>query len=174
MDVTAEELKQRYESLETDALLDLYRQGNLTDLAISVMNEVLITRGWGLEDLKKLSQEQGSQESSPPQRPDKLKFNWAALLITPIWLLGHRFWIWAVAYTVVMIVLTEMEIGLLQSLVHLGMGIYLGVKGNTMLWKTGRYGSVEELYRREKLWVIWAVRSSIVVIIILFALILAS
>jgi hypothetical protein len=53
-------------------------------------------------------------------------------------------------------------------------GISLGVKGNSMLWKTGRYGSVEELYRWEKEFASFAVISSIVVMIIFLAIILAS
>ncbi len=44
MEVTAESLHERYSSMNTEALADLYA-GGLTDLAVTVLEEVITSRG---------------------------------------------------------------------------------------------------------------------------------
>ena len=41
MEVSTEQLRERYESLETDELVDLHRNSDLTGLASSVLSDVL-------------------------------------------------------------------------------------------------------------------------------------
>lgn len=112
--------------------------------------------------------------SIPISMPGRLKFNWAAFFVPPIWLFGHRFWLWTLFYVVTMVisVRTIIEFHLLINLFQFGIGIYLGVKGNSMLWKTGRYRSIEELYRREKPWATFAVISLLVVLGLMFVVLL--
>lgn len=45
MKVTEQELRKRYEALEADALLELYETSDLTELASSVLKDVMIARG---------------------------------------------------------------------------------------------------------------------------------
>ena len=44
MKVTVESLHERYSSMNTEALADLYH-GELTDLAVNVLKEVITSRG---------------------------------------------------------------------------------------------------------------------------------
>jgi len=113
-----------------------------------------------------------SSLSVPTSLANRLKFNWAAFLFPPIWLLGHQFWVWGLGYVVTMIVSSgaEIKIRLLINLFQIGIGIFLGTKGNSMLWQSGRYRSIEELYRREKPWVYFALVSFFVS----FGLVLAA
>lgn len=85
---------------------------------------------------------------------NRFKFNWAAFLTPPIWLLGHRYWAWGLGYIVTMVVAaqTEVWVSLLINLVQICLGIHFGARGNSMLWQTGHYRSIGELYRREKTW----------------------
>ena len=45
MDVTAESLHERYDAMNTEALADLYHAGGMTDLAVSVLKDVITSRG---------------------------------------------------------------------------------------------------------------------------------
>ena len=45
MKVTAESLYERYSAVNTEALSDLYHDGELTDLAVSVLEKVIASRG---------------------------------------------------------------------------------------------------------------------------------
>ncbi len=45
MDVTAESLHKRYSPMNTQALSDLYHESELTDLAVSVLKDVITSRG---------------------------------------------------------------------------------------------------------------------------------
>ncbi len=118
----------------------------------------IIMRESSNNSLKKTTQ------SVPASLANRLKFNWAAFLFPPIWLFGHKFWVWGLGYAVTMIVSTgvEIRIRLLINLLQIGLGIFLGTKGNSMLWQSGRYRSIEELYRREKTWVYFALVSFLV------------
>jgi len=114
--------------------------------------------------------------SIPIPMPGRLKFNWAAFFVPPIWLFGHRFWIWTLFYVVTMVISarTVIVFHLLINLFQFGIGIYLGVKGNSMLWKTERYRSIEELYRREKPWATFAVISLLVILALMIVVLLQS
>lgn len=48
------DLRERYQSLTIEELADLYRYGDLTELALSVMAEVLRSRGFTLEQFYQL------------------------------------------------------------------------------------------------------------------------
>jgi tetratricopeptide (TPR) repeat protein len=52
MDVTEQKLRERYESLETDDLMDLCRTSDLTELASSILKDVLSGRGVEVDDLE--------------------------------------------------------------------------------------------------------------------------
>lgn len=62
MEPTEEELRQRYESLETAELVDLYRRGDLTERASSVMRSVLDSRGTSVEESGRLVDTENSRE----------------------------------------------------------------------------------------------------------------
>jgi hypothetical protein len=53
MEVIAEQLRDRYISLETEELAELYHAGGLTDLGIAVLKEVIESRGIAWSDLAK-------------------------------------------------------------------------------------------------------------------------
>ncbi len=45
MKVTAESLRERYDAMNTEALSDFYHEGELTDLAVGVLEEEITSRG---------------------------------------------------------------------------------------------------------------------------------
>ena len=53
IEVTAEQLRDRYGSSETEELAELYHAGGLTDLGISVLKEVIESRGIAWNDFVK-------------------------------------------------------------------------------------------------------------------------
>jgi len=53
MEVTKEQLRDRYGSLETEALAELYQAGGLTDLGTTVLKEVIESRGMTWSDFAK-------------------------------------------------------------------------------------------------------------------------
>ena len=55
MEVTAESLHERLSSINTEALADLYHAGGLTDLAVSVLKEVITSRGLDWTEFTALS-----------------------------------------------------------------------------------------------------------------------
>lgn len=73
MDVTEQELRKRYKSLETEELIELYRKNEFTDLASAVLAQILEERGVSLEDLTKFSVVEG-KKAEPSQEDASLSF----------------------------------------------------------------------------------------------------
>jgi hypothetical protein len=69
MEVTAEQLRERYESLETEELIDLHRHSGLTDLASSVLSEVLASRGINGEGINEIEEKQETEEFKKAHGP---------------------------------------------------------------------------------------------------------
>lgn len=63
MEATERELRERYEALETEELIDLHRRGELTELASSVLGEVLKERGVSTKQFRKLVAEEDAKEA---------------------------------------------------------------------------------------------------------------
>jgi hypothetical protein len=61
MEVTAPDLRQRYESLEDDELVRLILNTELTDTASSVLRDVLSNRGITEDRLKELEPQKGNE-----------------------------------------------------------------------------------------------------------------
>jgi hypothetical protein len=61
MEVTEEDLREQYESLETEELIEMYRNGELTELASSVLTQVLKERGISPENLPKRAVEEAKE-----------------------------------------------------------------------------------------------------------------
>ena len=68
MEVTAEDLKQRYESLQDDELIDLHLNSELTEIASSVLKDVLAARGI-TEDRVKDYMAKKNAKKTEPDRP---------------------------------------------------------------------------------------------------------
>jgi hypothetical protein len=64
MEVTEKNLRERYESLETEELIELYTKTELTDLASSVLTQILGERGVPLEKLPKLSEKRAKESEA--------------------------------------------------------------------------------------------------------------
>ncbi|OGB59768.1 hypothetical protein A2Y26_00960 [candidate division CPR2 bacterium GWD2_39_7] len=89
-------------------------------------------------------------ESKPEAKamPEELKkFNWGAFLLTWIWGIGHSVWLALAGLVLIFIPV----IGFLGSIAF---AVYLGVKGNELAWKTGKYTDVEAYLALEKKWMI--------------------
>lgn len=83
---------------------------------------------------------ENADEHIPKTVPDDLKgWNWGAFFFNWIWAFGNQVWI-----------------GMLGLLPCIGilMSIYLGVCGNELAWKTGRWQSVEQFKAVQKKWAI--------------------
>lgn len=106
--------------------------------------------------------------------PEQYGFNWGALLVPPLWAFFHRLWLLGTAYVVINLILAAAEVRALASIVHLGLGIYLGVKGNSILWKSGRYPSFEVLRKKERDWAIFGVFSTVCMICLLIGILIAA
>jgi tetratricopeptide (TPR) repeat protein/membrane associated rhomboid family serine protease len=63
MEVTEQDLREQYESLETEELIEMYRNNELTELASSVLTQVLRERGISPENLSK----RAAEEAKEPQ-----------------------------------------------------------------------------------------------------------
>ena len=63
MDVTAESLHERYSAMNNEALADLYHAGGLTDLAVSVLKDVITSRGLDWTEFTALSPTEPASES---------------------------------------------------------------------------------------------------------------
>ena len=111
---------------------------------------------------------QAKTESELPAELDQ--FNWGAFLLTWIWGIGHRVWIaltilgiwigFRVLSTGVLFIpgpfglLASIIFGFLEFPAEIGFAIWLGLKGNQLAWKTGRYNDVEKYKVAEKKWTI--------------------
>jgi hypothetical protein len=64
MEVTEKELRERYETLDTDELFDLYRNSELTKLAQSVLKETLGKRGFDFDAFQEQATKQEKGENN--------------------------------------------------------------------------------------------------------------
>lgn len=69
MEPDEQELRERYALQETQELLDLHRQGNLTPLASSVLRQVLESRGVDPGQAPAAEQQDIPSPSQPPEQP---------------------------------------------------------------------------------------------------------
>jgi hypothetical protein len=88
MEVSAEQLHEQYESLETDELVDLHRNSDLTELATSVLSEILMSRGINSENLGLLEKEQAAEEIKAARGPIPVSLPkiWIGYLIVALFL----------------------------------------------------------------------------------------
>ena len=90
MEVTEAQLRNRYESLETEELITLTKQGQLTDLAQKVISEVLISRGAEKQDTTAdlpIDQETAPIEIIPTAI--SLPYLWPGFVVSGAFLLGE-------------------------------------------------------------------------------------
>ena len=88
MEVNAEQLREQYELLETDELVNLHRNSDLTVLASAVLSEVLASRGIDSKNLKALEEEQAAEEIEAAQGPIPIPLPkvWVGYLIAVLFL----------------------------------------------------------------------------------------
>lgn len=79
--------------------------------------------------------------------PEIQGFNIAAFLMNWVWCLGNRLWVWGI------VVLIVAFIPIVQ-IANLGIAIYLGIKGNELSWKTGRFTNVQQFKDTQRVWAI--------------------
>lgn len=73
MEATDKELRERYETLDTDELVDLYRNSDLTELAQSVLKETLGKRGVDSDAFQEQTTKQEKGEKTFIDRNEFLK-----------------------------------------------------------------------------------------------------
>lgn len=85
-------------------------------------------------------------------RAPEVRINFGALFLTPLWLLFHRNIFWSIFYSIIyLLALQYADFGLLLAF-QLGFGIFVAVIAHDLLWKSGRYNSLEEIIEKEKKW----------------------
>ena len=57
MDVSEESLRQRYSEMETEELVELYKSSDLTDLASSVIEQIISERGVSIDPINRAGEE---------------------------------------------------------------------------------------------------------------------
>ncbi len=105
----------------------------------------------------------GTVQSNYP-RPDlyggalpeeiRRKFNWGAFLMNWIWGLNHKYPLALVALALGFLGMIPL-VGLLFSIGQLGFVIWLGIKGNEIAWNSGRFSTVEEMLKCQRIWAWW-------------------
>lgn len=76
-----------------------------------------------------------------PTEADLKKWNWGGFGLSWIWAINHKYWLGLLA---------------LLPCVNIVMAIYMGIKGNEIAWQSGRFSSVEEMHKCQKIWATWA------------------
>lgn len=69
MEVTAEQLRERYDLLETEELVYLHRNSELTEVASSVLLSILASRGINRENLNATEEKQVAEENDAAHGP---------------------------------------------------------------------------------------------------------
>ena len=84
--------------------------------------------------------------------PEATRWNWGAVLLTPIWSIFNHVWI-----------------GLLSLIEPLGIivSIILALKGSEWAWRSKRWDSVEHFKRTQRTWAVWGVVVTIVSFVIM-------
>ena len=104
--------------------------------------------------------------TNPSGEPSNLKkFNWGAMLLGWIWGLGNGvYWslvilgIQVIAYTLsvtnhsLSIDAKKLFFSLIPNVIILGIQLFLGIKGNKLAWKSGRFNNAEEFVITQKKW----------------------
>ena len=82
MEVTAEQLRDRYGSSETEELAELYQAGGLTDLGITVLKEVIESRGMAWSDFAKprLDIEESDEQAGSGPLQNLVQPKWGQLV----------------------------------------------------------------------------------------------
>ncbi len=75
-----------------------------------------------------------------PTEEDLKGWNWGAFFLNWIWALNHKY-----------------MLGLLALVPCVGfvMAIYMGIKGNQIAWESGRFATLEEMKKCQKVWMMW-------------------
>lgn len=87
-------------------------------------------------------------------------WSWGAFLFNWIWAIGNQTWI-----------------GLLSLVPYVGvvMTVMLGIKGREWAWKNKRWESVDHFNRVQRLWTIWAlVLTGIMILLIVAAIVIPA
>lgn len=105
----------------------------------------------------------GAVQSNYP-RPDlyggalpeevRRKFNWGAFLLTWIWGLNHKYPLSLISLGLGLLSMIPI-VGLIFSIGNLGFAIWLGLKGNEVAWNSGRFSSVEDMQKCQRIWAWW-------------------
>lgn len=92
-----------------------------------------------------------------------INWNWAAFLLSPLWVIAMRRWGWFWFFTCCVVVswilhdVVMCGMGFYGFLVYLGCASYLGVKGNQLAWKTRRWRGADDFNRAQLKWSNFAV-----------------
>lgn len=98
----------------------------------------------------------GTKGDIPPEIA-ALKWNWGAFLLSFLWTVNHKMsWGWGL---LVLGLLSNIPfLGILFSLVSLGIAIYLGLNGHKLGWQNRRFeGGMSEFIAVQQKWLIWGV-----------------
>lgn len=110
----------------------------------------------------------GQGKGSIPPGEVSGRWNWAAFLFPTVFAGINRLWLWlAIAATPVVLLGFDILPRQVSSLASLGVGIYLGIKGNGLAWQKRRWESVQQFRKVQRRWA-WG---SLVAIIALVALV---
>lgn len=105
--------------------------------------------------------------NSQPNSDDLKKFNWGAFFLTWIWGLNHKYPLALIALALGIIGMAVRDpsmaaISILLSIAQLGFAIWLGIKGNSIAWNSGRFATVDEMHKCQVIWVKWGIGVAIV------------
>lgn len=90
--------------------------------------------------------------SEPGEVPPGIRrWNWGAFLLSWVWGIAHGVWISLLVFIPV---------------INLVVPFYLGLKGNELAWKTGRWTDVDAYLERQKKWAVAGVIVAVISIII--------
>lgn len=82
----------------------------------------------------------------PSQEKELSKWNWGAFLLNWIWGLGNG------VYWPIVIIITSFIPYYIGAIAHLGICIYLGVKGNHLAWNAKKWNNWDYFLNAQKKW----------------------
>jgi hypothetical protein len=85
---------------------------------------------------------------------DLKKFNWGAFFLNWIWGLNHKYPMALIALGLGILSNIPL-IGLLFAVGQIGFCVWLGMQGNRVAWESGRFSTVEEMHKCQKIWATW-------------------
>lgn len=101
----------------------------------------------------------------------KYSWSWGGFLLSWIWALGHACW-WPFIVVLSLFLLSIITMiyffpmgvvfVVIQSLFHIVISIYMGIKGNVIAWENGCFENIEHFKKKEHGWtvagiIIWAI-----------------